>query len=683
MRPQGRPQPTLLYRFSLIAGGIGLIATFFFLNPLEKQQVNTGIFSNVAIIEKALAVPGKKQGGFAWGDLNNDGLLDVVVNTQENKSSGRTRVLIAQGDPNNPTYQDKTSTYCKACKDREVSRSALMADINNDGYTDFIRNTHDRLEVYLNRGPADAYVLGIGNGNDPNFTLLTSSASNPSGSDIPGGMNTEGLFLMDYNNDGWLDMVLENHNWGIDIYANPADGSANFTFVDPVSIGLPTTATDGDYGVCADLDDDGDVDIVARKDGGIDIYLNQGGTFTPGQDLADTQNGNKGGVVVADFDNDGDMDLYWTDAGTNQIWINTGNGQFAPSNGGAGTGEPWNSAGMAAATNTDGCAAADINNDGKVDLFVSAASGDSYLFINQTPNGGSLSFVRNNLGISVNGDAEGASFVDYDNDGDMDLYINVHNGDNQLWRNGTNDQNFLKVEVLKTLGTAPKSGAAQKATAGTTYRSAVGATVVLTDCNGQVVSGIRDVPTASGHGTDAPDIVHFGLPNGPNATYNVVVRYVTENGTRTEITQSVVPSQLSGQSITITDSDLSNLNNCALLPIELLSFEAHWQDQTALLEWQTLSEKRASHFVVERSLDGQVFEVLGQVKAAGNTFGRRAYSFSDGQAASMKDHRIYYRLVLVDMDGQSTYSPIVELGVQINTDLAASLYPNPTSELLT
>ena len=70
------------------------------------------------------------------------------------------------------------------------------------------------------------------------------------------------------------------------------------------------------------------------------------------------------------------------------------------------------------------------------------------------------------------------------------------------------------------------------------------------------------MPTTAGHGTDAPDQVHFGLPNGPDEIYNIQVRFLTVNGVRKIVQRSVVPSEIEGQRIQIYNTDLDNYGRC-------------------------------------------------------------------------------------------------------------------------
>ena len=553
-------QRSLQNKFSIgLAIGLSLAGILGVLQINSTDSTEAGLsFSNVASTLSAIDIDGNKDGGFAWGDINQDGFLDLAVNTNQNSSTYRTRIFISNpSDPANPSFTDETNNLCKGCRKAKTERCLMLADINHDGVLDLVRNTSTRLEVYLNQGASNNYAFGVGTNQDANFKLRTPSTGNTSAADIPGGMNTEGVFLADFDNDGWLDIIIENHNYGIDVYKNPKDGSANFIYADPVSLGLPTSAIDGDYGTCVDFDDDGDIDIIARKRNENDFFVNGGGSFTDGQNIGDALNGNKGGVAFADFDNDGDFDLYWSDNGTNQIWLNNGSNTLVPTNVNGGDGEPWASAIISAPTSgIDGVAVGDVNNDGKVDLFLSDDSGDGYLFLNNTPDRGDLAFSRENGGISISGNGEGVAFADYDNDGDLDLYINVKNDDNQLWRNALNNDDFLKVDARISLG-------------GGLHRSALGANVILKDCSGKVISGIREVPTTSGHGTDAPDLVHFGLPFGPDTVYNIEVHFVTVNGQRAIVERSMIPSDYAEHRVVIYDTDVS-------LSLGLSGFGSRW-----------------------------------------------------------------------------------------------------------
>ena len=93
------------------------------------------------------------------------------------------------------------------------------------------------------------------------------------------------------------------------------------------------------------------------------FFLNQGGSFTNGSDLAQAENGNKGGVALYDFDNDGDFDAFWTENGNNEIFRNEGGGSWTAL--GIATGIP-----ISFSTSIDEVACGDIDNDGDIDIYV-------------------------------------------------------------------------------------------------------------------------------------------------------------------------------------------------------------------------------------------------------------------------------------------------------------------------
>jgi hypothetical protein len=108
------------------------------------------------------------------------------------------------------------------------------------------------------------------------------------------------------------------------------------------------------------------------------------------------------------------------------------------------------------------------------------------------------------------------------------------------------------------------------------------------------------------------------------------------------------------------------------LPVTLLSFAAKRQgNASVLLQWKTANELQNSHFVIERSGDGSLYQSIGSVKATDNATGAASYSFPDNDPLAGTN---YYRLKQVDLDGhEQIYGVrIVQPGSAI-----ASLYPNP------
>lgn len=112
------------------------------------------------------------------------------------------------------------------------------------------------------------------------------------------------------------------------------------------------------------------------------------------------------------------------------------------------------------------------------------------------------------------------------------------------------------------------------------------------------------------------------------------------------------------------------------LPIVLSSFTAKRANNQAVLNWSTDMEKNVSHFVIEKSLDGQHFTDAGVLFTEGNSDVRRDYSFKDDLKNT--SGLVYYRLKTVDLDGRYTQSAvrIIRLGDD-NTARSITVYPNP------
>jgi len=112
------------------------------------------------------------------------------------------------------------------------------------------------------------------------------------------------------------------------------------------------------------------------------------------------------------------------------------------------------------------------------------------------------------------------------------------------------------------------------------------------------------------------------------------------------------------------------------LPLQLISFAAANNKNDAILTWNTVDEINSSYFDVEFSTNGISFTKLGAVKAKNSPAGS-VYNFTH---FAPQDNILYYRLKLVDNNGQFSYSKIVKLTMNRLPQL--TLYPNPTSNFI-
>ena len=222
--------------------------------------------------------------------------------------------------------------------------------------------------------------------------------------------------------------------------------------------------------VAFDYDADGNADVfIANSNGPNVLYRNNGdGTFTEVAAAAGVADpgGRGNGGCAADYDNDGDVDLYVTNYGPSKLFENRGDGTFVEA--GASTGVEDEFAGY----RSTGCSWGDYDGDGAPDLVVVRHMYEHRSDLLDDPHymvaglGGLVLYHNDGAGVFANvtallgdltppvggipgvdevevGNLWGAGFqpswLDYDNDGDVDLYVVNDFGrflrGNVLWRN--------------------------------------------------------------------------------------------------------------------------------------------------------------------------------------------------------------------------------------------------------
>ncbi|MGE0770631.1 MAG: FG-GAP-like repeat-containing protein [Cyclobacteriaceae bacterium] len=289
-------------------------------------------------------------------------------------------------------------------------------DIDGDGINDlFLPTTTD--STGQNVIPPVVF-LGLGNGQ---FTKL----SIPELADEA--ITTRSLKIVDVNNDGLNDLLL-TRSFSTDLLlVRNSDGSyTKQPFSEYTQGGLPG-------GSFADYDNDGSLDFLAHTSLGAgsatDKYLfhnNGDGTFTriTSGDLV-TDFGNTRDAQWADYDNDGDMDILVLNVGTNptsqsqtRLYQNDGTGNFT---------RVLGSVFESVVEDSDRTASwGDYDNDGDLDVFVASQfdSPPDYgnnLFRNNG-DGTFTEVVGSVVSESGLGGTFGSAWADIDNDGDLDLF---------------------------------------------------------------------------------------------------------------------------------------------------------------------------------------------------------------------------------------------------------------------
>jgi hypothetical protein len=228
-----------------------------------------------------------------------------------------------------------------------------------------------------------------------------------------------GAIMDDFDNDGYLDIVTTSFdpNQSMAFYRNKGDG----TFEDRTQAAGLANQLGGLYCVQTDYDNDGFLDIFVPRGAWVggpirpSLLRNNGnGTFTDvtyAAGLGDALNSIS--ACWADYDNDGYLDLFvCCERQPNRLYRNRGDGTFE---------EVALRAGVAGnGTNTKGATWIDFDNDGYPDLFVNNLSGTAILYRNNRD--GTFTDVTAEMGI--NGPKQGFSCWawDYDNDGWLDIF---------------------------------------------------------------------------------------------------------------------------------------------------------------------------------------------------------------------------------------------------------------------
>ena len=404
-----------------------------FPNKGDKENAQIGIeFEEIGSDLQVDKMDGGRSS--AWADFDGDADLD----------------LVALGHPDLAYYRNEGIRFVESSLKiglnlPEGGIGAHVADYDNDGDAD----------LYITR---DGWFGGGANVLFNNKSGQFSDVTDYAGvGDLGSGFCAA---WADYNKDGWLDIYIANGTGATGDSTNVLyKGSSEGRFIDVAFSagvdhrGQSLSTAWGDF----NADSNTDLYVCNFTEPNV-LYRNNGdGSFEDISAFAGVEASNIDGFITfpLDFDNDGALDIFvgnWStfeevledrslngQAGSRErpvLFKNKGNGTFI---------DVTEIAGIARAEGTMSGAAADVDNDGWIDLYLGNGGPEmdrrdpDVLYRNMAD--GTFSDITDFVGLGHIGKSHGVTFADYDRDGDLDLYVpsgGALSGDfwhNALYRN--------------------------------------------------------------------------------------------------------------------------------------------------------------------------------------------------------------------------------------------------------
>ncbi|HET6203133.1 MAG TPA: CRTAC1 family protein [Planctomycetota bacterium] len=411
------------------------------LSPLSLLLASSATAQTFTDVAPALGWPNSNDStrGLAWADYDGDGDFDVYLQNQGSTS----RLLRNDG----AAFADVTASM--AVSHASSGWSAAWGDFDRDGKPDLYLGNFAGNNLFKNNFPAAFTDVAATSGSaDSTFA--------------------QGITWIDHDRDGDLDLYVTKELDPFRFFRNNGNG----TFTDlTVATGLGDPQSHG-YGLTwGDFDLDGDFDCFVSNCGPATINRlfrnNQIGTGSPFYTEIAAAAGvdyqpNTYGADWADFDEDGDLDLFVAGAQMepNHLYRNDGVLPMVDVALAAGVFGP--------PTNGHGCDVGDFDNDGWLDVYVQDFAGVNRLYRNL----GGLAFAEvpgaagASLGASPGFDC---AFVDYDDDGDLDIHATSGFRD-RLYQNSGNGNHWLQVVAKGTVDNRSAIGVTVEIVLGTQHR---------------------------------------------------------------------------------------------------------------------------------------------------------------------------------------------------------------------
>jgi hypothetical protein len=421
--------------------------------------------------------PGAWTGGVTFVDINNSGRLDIYVC----RFNAPNLLYINQGDG---TFREMAHAYGLDLVDASVQAS--FCDYDRDGWLD-VYITTNLLDPVGHRHGQRGYLFH--NNHDGTFTNVTERAG------ISGEAQSHSAIWWDYDNDGWPDLYVGSDFSGSDkLYHNNRDG----TFTNAIDAVVPHTPFSSMGSDLGDVNNDGMIDLFVADMAATTHEMDQRG-------MADAR-----GLLLDPPAGSTETPQYQRNA----LLLNTNTDHCL---------EAAMLAGLAATDWTWSPRFEDLDNDGRLDLFVTngmnreqnntdllsraLASGSTEEFVrimHDSPvltqshlafrNLGNLRFenVSAAWGLDQKGVSFGAAFGDLSGNGNLDIVYSNYQGGISILRNDNNTGHRIVIDLRGTVSN----------------RYGVGATVRIESALG---TQVRQLWLARGYMSSSEPMVHFGF----------------------------------------------------------------------------------------------------------------------------------------------------------------------------
>lgn len=430
-------------------------------------------------------------GGVAAGDFDGDGRADLIFTRMDQPD-------ILYRNAGDGTFEPRTATA--GFVSNTFTNGVVSGDIDNDGDLDLYMTTtgDDRNHLYLNDGAG--FFTDVGE--QPVAALSNGVAR-----------FGQGASFGDIDRDGYLDLTTSA--WGAVTALDQSRLFRNLGGATPgefedvtVASGIDVYRKDKSFRFAprlVDLDRDGHLDYVVASDFETSqlFWSNGDGTFTDGTLPAGVGTDFNGmGSTFGDYDGDGDLDWFITNitnspdnpgahGGFNRLYRNDGNRTFT---------DVTFQAGVRDSRWAWGASFFDYDNDGDLDLAATNGWNGTGWVDDRTHlwrnDDGVFTEVSLAEGVTDIQQGRGLAHLDYDNDGDLDFVVVNNEAAPILYRNEGNGNHYLRVSVEGTISN----------------RDGVGAWIEVTpDLNNPTERLVWEVDGGSSFLSQNERTAHFGL----------------------------------------------------------------------------------------------------------------------------------------------------------------------------